>query len=91
MVSNMTVYMDINESIMSNKAAEISRRYPRETLYVKAEQMAMSPDEQRVILARKILTALICGKDLPAETLRQLEEHDSSARHRPSRVPVRAQ
>jgi hypothetical protein len=91
MVSNMTVYMDINESIMNNKAAEISRRYPRETLYVKAEQMAMSPDEQRVLLARKILTALICGKELPTETLRQLEEHDSIARHRPSRLPARAQ
>jgi hypothetical protein len=77
--------------MVSNKAAETSRRYPRETLYVKAEQMAMSSDEHRVAVARKILTSLICGKDLPAEALRQLEEHDAITRHRPSRLPARAQ
>jgi len=91
MVSNMTMYVDISEAVVNSKAAEISRRYPRETLYVKAEQMAMSPDEQRVAVARRILTALICGKDLPVEALRQLEEYDATTRNRPSRLSVRVQ
>jgi hypothetical protein len=90
MVSNVTVYMDINESVVSSKAAEISRRFPRETLYVKAEQLAMSTDEQRALTARKILAALICGKELPADALRLLAEQDAIGRNRPSRLPVTA-
>lgn len=84
--SNMGIYFDASDSIAGLKAAEIRRRYPRESLYVQAERIAMGSDERRVAAARKILAALICGKELPAPELHLLEEHSVPNQNRPPRL-----
>lgn len=88
MSSTLSLYLEPNDAISNVRVTEIRRRYPRETLYVQAERLAMNPNNRRSAAARRILAALISGKELPAHDLALLDTNTLPDRPRPSRATL---
>jgi hypothetical protein len=88
LTSSISLYVDTNDAMPTLRAAEIRRRYPRETLYVHAERQAMSPDERQSAAARRILAALIYGKELPTDALALIGQSTVPDRPRPTRATM---
>ncbi len=88
LTSGISLYVDTNDAIPALRATETRRRFPRETLYVHAERQAMSPNERQSAAARRILAALIGGKELPAHDLALLDQGTVPGRPRPTRATM---